>query len=357
MDTYPISIPEWESIARSKIDPVAWNYVASAAADEHTMRWNVERWAAIRLAPHCLVDGSQIDTSLTLLGTDLAHPVLLAPTAAHRLVHPDGEIATAYGASGAEAVFVASTLATTSIEDIGAACSAPMWFQLYVHRDRGFTRALIQRAAAAGAKALVLTVDTAVSARDRDRREKPGLPSGLAYANLTSQVTGVSTGDVPRHLRVYHPHIDPSVSWRDIEWLREIADVPLVLKGVLRPDDAVRAAESGATAVIVSNHGGRNLDTAPATADALKGVVDSVADQMPVLVDGGIRRGTDVAKALCLGASAVLIGRPYLWGLAVAGATGVQVVVETLCTELRMTMALLGATRLSELNHDLLWHT
>ena len=358
---WPPSIPRLEELARRALPASAWDYLAGGAADEHTLRANIERWSRFELAPRCLVDVSRIDTSVELLGHRLAHPVLLAPTAAHRLYHPDAEHETARGAAAAAALWVQSTSATVAVEEAATSTGAPWWFQLYVQRDRAFTQTLIARAVAAGASAIVVTVDTPVlGARDRDQRTEGG-PSGSAYANLrgldlSARRPGeATTPDLPLRRRVYVAHLDPSLSWADLEAMCAQTPVPVIPKGILRPDDAARAVEAGAGAVIVSNHGGRNLDTVPATVDALAGVVAAVAGRVPVLVDGGIRRGTDVAKALALGASAVLIGRPYVWGLAVGGADGVRFVVEVLRTELEMAMGLLGAATLADLGPDALW--
>ncbi len=358
---WPPSIPRLEKLAEAALPATAWDYLAGGAADEHTVRANIERWSRIALAPRCLVDVSRIDTSLRLLGHRFAHPVLLAPTAAHRLYHPDAEHETARGAAAAEALWVQSTSATVAVEEAATATAGPWWFQLYVQRDRAFTRALIARAVAAGAAAIVVTVDTPVlGARDRDQRTEGG-PSGSTYPNLrgldlsTSAPGDAAVADLPQRRRVYVGHLDPSLTWADLEVMCAQTPVPVIPKGILRPDDAIRAVEAGAGAVIVSNHGGRNLDTVPATADALAGVVAAVAGRVPVLVDGGIRRGTDIAKALALGASAVLIGRPYVWGLAVGGAEGVRFVVEVLRTELEMAMGLLGAATLADLGPDVLW--
>lgn len=314
-----------------------------------------------------------LDTSTTLLGTALSHPILLAPVAAHRLYHPEGELETLQGAAAGEALHVQSTMSTVGVEDVGAAARgvvagedgtdgtngtggsdvpSPWWFQLYVQRNRDFTADLVARAEAAGASALVLTVDTpTLGARDRDRRG--GLPSA-SYPNLRG-LPEVEDDGMPAHRRVFLPRFDPTFSWETFAWLLAVARTPVVVKGVLRPDDAARAVEAGASAVIVSNHGGRNLDTVPATVDALPGVVAAVGGRVPVLVDGGIRRGTDVAKALALGAAAVLVGRPFVWGLAVDGAHGVRLVIEMLRTELEMAMGLLGTPTLADLTEDALW--
>lgn len=349
-----VSLRELEPLARELLTAQAYTYVAGGSGDEHSLRWNTEAWAAIRLAPRFLVDVSAIDTSLTLLGHRLSCPVLLAPTAAHRLYHPGGELETVRGAALAEALYVQSTLATVGVGEVGAAATSPWWFQVYIQRDRGFTRDLVARAEAAGASALMLTVDLPVlGARDTDRRNSLGLPPGVEYENLRG--LALVPEELPPERRVYNPHLDPSVTWADLDWLLSVASVPVLVKGVLRPDEAVRAAEHGAAAVVVSNHGARNLDTVPPTAEVLPYVVDAVAGRVPVLVDGGIRRGTDVAKALILGASAVLVGRPYVWGLAVEGAAGVKRVVDLLRTELELAMGLLGAPTLADLTPDLLW--
>lgn len=353
-DVRPVNLHELEPLARERLTEQAYSYVRGGSGDEHSLRWNDEAWARLRLAPRFLVDVSAIDTRTTLLGHDLAAPILLAPTAAHLLYHPEGERETVRGAAAAGALYVQSTLATVGVSEVGEAATGPWWFQLYVQRDRGFTRDLVRRAEDAGASALVLTVDLPVlGARDTDRRNSLGLPPGVEYANLSS--LDLVPDELPPERRVYNPHLDPSVTWEDVDWLAALARVPLVLKGVLRPDDARRCVDHGAAAVVVSNHGARNLDTVPATADALPRVVDAIAGQVPVLVDGGVRRGTDVTKALILGASAVLVGRPYVWGLAVYGADGVKLVVDMLRTELEMAMGLLGAPTLADLTPDLLW--
>ncbi len=244
-----------------------------------------------------------------------------------------------------------STLGSTPVAELGEAALGPWWFQLYVQPDRAFTADLVQRAAAAGASAIVMTVDTPVlGARDRDRRLGGHTVDGMRPPNL-APVTDQPDGRLLS--RVYNPHLDPSLTWDTLGWLIETSPIPVLVKGVVRPDDARRAADCGVAGVIVSNHGARNLDTVVATATALPGVVDAVEGRVPILVDGGIRRGTDVAKALGMGADAVLVGRPAIWGLTVAGADGVAHIVDLLLTELMMAMALLGAPTLKELNREL----
>ncbi len=348
-----VSVPQFEAVAAAALDPVVWSYVAGGAGDERSLARNNEAWQQIELLPHVLRDVSVIDTHLDLLGSTLDHPIVLAPTARHHAYHDRGEIATLEGARAAGALYVQSSLGTTPLADVASAASQqPWWFQLYVQRDRGFTKDLVQAAVDAGARALLLTVDTpTLGARDRDRRDSLGLKEGVAYPILDG--VSLQGEDVAAHQRIYNPLLAPDITWQDFAWLVEISPIPVVPKGILRADDASLAASLGAAAISVSNHGARNLDTVPATADVVAGVKDAVGE-LPVLVDGGIRRGTDVVKALALGASAVLIGRPYIWGLASAGAAGVQRVVEILHTETRMAMALLGAASLPELTGDLL---
>jgi 4-hydroxymandelate oxidase len=352
-----VSVPMFEAPAAELLDPGIRDYVWGGAGDEHSLRRNVAAWSECRFAPRTLVDVSSIDTTTHLLGHELAHPILVAPTAQHRAFHPGAEAATVRGAAAAGAMYVQSSLGSTPLAAVGRAAAqvqTPWLFQLYIQRDRGFTRELVARAVAAGACGLALTVDTpSLGARDRDKRNQLGRIDGSTYPILAD--APVTANDVAAHRRVYNPLLAPDITWQDLEWLVEVADVPVLTKGNLRPDDSVRAVDCGVAAVIVSNHGARNLDTVPATAEALPRVVEAVAGRVPVLVDGGIRRGTDVAKALMLGASAVLVGRPVIWGLTVGGAAGVQQVLEILRTELEMAMALLGAPTLADLTADLFW--
>lgn len=349
-----VSVKQFRTPARDALDPTVWAYVDGGAGDERTLRRNPKAWQRIELLPRTLRDMSVVDTSCTLLSQPLHHPILLSPTARHRSYSPGGEIDTLAGAKAAHALYVQSSLGTTPLAEVGmAAQGQPWWFQLYIQRDRGFTAELVAAAVAAGAQALVLTVDTpTLGARDRDVRDSFGLKAGQAYPILSG--TEILIEDLPAHQRIYNPLLAPDITWDDFAWLVDISPVPVIPKGVLRPDDAARAVDAGAAAVFVSNHGARNLDTAVTTAHALPGIVDAVQAAVPVIVDGGIRRGTDVAKALALGATAVAVGRPYIWGLATHGADGVQRVIEILHTELRMAMALLGASRIDELTPDLL---
>ena len=337
-----LNLHDFEELARHSMSSMVYEFVASGAADERTLQWNRDAFDRIRLRPRVLQDVVSVDLSVNLFGQRLPSPILLAPVAYQRLVHPEGELETARGAGAAGATWIVSTSANTSIEEIASVATAPLWFQLYMQSDREFTRDLVARVEAAGCKALVLTVDTpTLGARNRQARAGFALPDGM----LTPHLFNV---DVSAPARVI-------VTWRDVEWLRSIARVPLLLKGILTADDAERAIAAGADGVIVSNHGARNLDTLPATIDALPEVAERVAARVPLLVDGGIRRGTDIVKALARGATAALIGRPYCYGLSVAGAAGVTRVVQLLEQELEMAMMLLGRARVADVTRDVLW--
>lgn len=342
-----LSLPELEERARECMPAMVYEYVASGAADEITLRWNREAFDRLALRPRMLAGVEEPDTSVSIFGTSLPFPILLAPTAYQKALHPDGEIATAKGAGAAGAAWVVSSASNTPIEEIAHAASAPLWFQLYFQADREFTREVVVRAVAAGCEALCLTVDTPVlGPRDRQTRARFQLPPGVETPHLSD--IGTNGREILNPKRV-------ALSWRDVEWMRSIADIPLVLKGILTGEDAKRAIDSGAQGLIVSNHGGRNLDTAPASIDALVEVVTAVDSRAPVLVDGGIRRGTDVLKALARGATAVLIGRPYCYGLSLGGALGVQRAVEILRKELEMAMVLTGRGSIGEIDQSVLW--
>jgi 4-hydroxymandelate oxidase len=350
----PICLADFEPLAKAKMSAMSWEYVTAGAGDEITVRWNQEAYQRIRLKPRVLVDVSKLDTRVNLFGQEHAFPILLAPAAAQILMHVDGELATTRGAGAARTAMILSCFSSTSLEDVAAVAKSPLWFQLYVQSDHGFTRELVQRVEAAGYRALCLTVDTPIlGARNRETRaavEQPPMPNLIGLTGLAGE-DHLHTGS----LEVFNSMLDAALSWKDVEWLRSIAKIPLVLKGVMNPDDADHAAKSGVAGIIVSNHGGRNLDTLPATIDALPQVADKVAGRMPVFVDGGIRRGTDVLKALALGADAVFIGRPYLYGLGAAGEVGVTQVINILQREFQMAMALTGRTNVGSIDRSVIW--
>ncbi len=341
------SIPQYEARAKGLVSVPAWEYYDQGCADDLTVRWNREAFQRLRLESRVMVDVETIDTSTTLLGRALSHPILLAPAAAHMLVHPEGEVATARGASAASAIMVLSANANCAVEAVVAAATQPLWFQLYVDRDRAIAKDVIQRVESAGCKALCVTVDQPVIyARDRSNRQTDALRS-LPLPNVPRILPGGVTQTSANRTR--------SLTWKDLDWFRSVTKLPVVLKGVMHPDDAERAVQAGADAIIVSNHGGRSLDGVAATIDALPRVADRVARRMPVLMDGGIRRGGDVLKALARGATAVLIGRPYLYGLAVNGSEGVQHIVEILRREFETAMALTGRTTIAQIDRTVLW--
>jgi 4-hydroxymandelate oxidase len=328
----------------------AYEYIASGAGDELTLRWNREAFDEIRLRPKVLVNVEKIDTSVRLFGQEMPHPILLAPTARHRLAHSEGEVATARGARAAGAVFVVSSLSTRRLEDIERAAKAPLWFQLYDLRKerREFVRGVVKEAEQHGCRAFVVTVDAPVDgARNRIQRVADQLPTDMDTPYYQKANSGGVILPIMGSMG--------SFTWEAIEWVMSVTDLPVLVKGILNPDDAGIAVRKGVAGIIVSNHGGRCLDTLPASVNALAPVVRKVAGRVPVLVDGGIRRGTDVLKALALGAKAVLIGRPYLYGLAVNGADGVTGVVKILREELQMAMALTGRPNIGSIGRSVLW--
>lgn len=352
----PINLADFERAAEGRLDALTWGYYSSGARDEHTLRANQAAFAQVALHYKVLVDVQTRDTRTTVLGTPVSMPILVAPTAFHRLAHPEGELATARAAGAAGTLMVLSTLSNTDMEAVVAASGGPVWFQLYVYRDREATRALVQRAEAAGCQALVLTVDAPVlGTRERDVRNGFHLPPDLSVRNLSAaghyqipETQGQSG------LAAYVAQkLDPSLSWADLDWLASLTRLPLLVKGIVRPDDAVRALDHGARGIVVSNHGGRQLDTAPATLNVLPSIARAVAGRAEILLDGGVRRGTDVIKALALGARAVLLGRPILWGLAVDGEAGVRRVLDLIHRELDEALALCGCPRLADLGPDL----
>jgi 4-hydroxymandelate oxidase len=348
----PVTLDDYEEGARERLDPAAWAYFAGAAGDGHTAGANRRAWQDIALLPRVLRPLAGGHPRISLLGREWPHPIMLAPVAYQRLAHPQGELASALAASAQGAGFVLSTQSSIELETIASAIATdaqrgPLWFQVYLQPDRGLTRELVQRAEAAGYEALVLTVDAAVSgARDAERRAGFKLPPGIRAVNLPPAATpsasaGGSLFDGP--LAAAAP------GWSELEWLLSITRLPVLLKGVLHPDDGRQAVRLGAAALVVSNHGGRTLDTVLPTARALPAMADAVGNDVALLVDGGIRRGTDVFKAIALGATAVLLGRPLVWGLATGGAPGVAHVLRLLRDELEIAMALCGCARVAEI--------
>jgi 4-hydroxymandelate oxidase len=353
----PVSLIEYEALARETLSGPAFDYFASGAGAEITVRENRQAFDDLRLRPRVLVPVGTRDQSITLFGRTLPSPIVVAPMAFQKMAHPDGELATVGACAAAGAVFVASTVATVGLEETAAATPAAKWFQLYVFKDRGVTRSLVERAEAAGYEALQVTADVPVMCRrEADVRNCFSLPEGLTVKNLETAGHGCLASDgTDSGPALYTRYLfDPYLSWRDVEWLRSITKLPLLVKGILRGDDVDRAISHGAAGVVVSNHGGRQLDTVVPTIRALPEVVDAVAGRGVVLLDGGIRRGIDVVKALALGANAVQIGRPVLWGLAVGGEVGVTRVLNLLREELDNAMALCGCPTIGHICRDLI---
>jgi 4-hydroxymandelate oxidase len=339
-----------EGKAREKLSPGAYAFAAAGADDEITLADNIAAWRRLRLRPRMLNDIAKIDTGVTVLGAKLATPIMVAPFGRHKLFHAEGERATARGAAAAGAVFVLPTTSTFSIEDVATEPGgAPRWFQLYLPPDRALTENLVDRAAAAGFRAVVLTVDQPVYGSSPRAARAPLAPSpDIRNANLPGQPIAQNSYKPDYSGRVTFP-----ATWRDLKWLVKRSPIDVVVKGVLRGGDAMRCVEAGAKAIIVSNHGGRHLDGTIATADALDEIVDAVDGNAEIYIDGGIRRGTDIVKALALGARAVLVARPVIWGLALDGADGVRAVLDHLRAELVRTMALCGVARLNAITADL----
>ena len=338
-----LSPSELEAEARRRLDPAVYDFFAGGADNEVTLHENEAAFARVGLVPRVLRGGGEPELDVTLLGHRGSMPILIAPTAFHRLAHPDGECATARAAAAAGTMMVVSMAATVAIENIAAAGrdaggESNLWFQLYIQPDLGFTKAVIQRAEAAGCRALVISVDSPVFGR-RVRDLRHGffdLPDGMCCENMRESLADAKFGP-PRPIAFW-----PELSWKHLEWLRSTTTLPIALKGVAHPDDARLAVRCGADALLVSNHGGRQLDGVPAAIELLPEIADAVESAVPLLLDGGIRQGTDVVKALALGAVAVGVGRPVLWGLAVAGESGVAHVLEELRSELARALALCG---------------
>jgi L-lactate dehydrogenase (cytochrome) len=373
------SVADLRAIAQRRLPRGVFDYIDGGAEDERTMAANMAVFAGVTFRPRVLRDVGDVDPSTTLLRRPLPLPLVLAPTGFTRIADPDGELAVARAAARAGLPYTLSTLGTRSIEEVAEASGGPKWFQVYVWRDRGLVKEMIDRAATAGYDALVLTVDTAVlGRRERDVRRGFSLPpkvglgtlvdgavhpgwtwrflrsEPIRFANVRDDM-GVGDGSTAVTLSEYvNTQFDPGLSWRDVEWMRSVWDGPLVVKGIQTVDDARLAAEAGVEAIALSNHGGRQLDSAPATLDLVAPVADAVGDRLEVICDGGVRRGSDIVKAVALGARACMAGRAYLYGLGAAGERGVDHVLGLLDADVRRTMALIGASTVDELGRELI---
>jgi L-lactate dehydrogenase (cytochrome) len=366
------SIEDVARQARRRLPTGARAYLEGGGEGEYTLRRNRAAFDEIELLPEMPRDVSEVDTTTTLLGRRIPLPIVLSPIGGPRMFHHEGELAVARAAGHAGLPYGLSTLATEPVEAVAAQTDAPLWFQLYVWGDRSESREAVRRARAAGYEALLFSIDTNVRSK-REREKRAGLHLPEPHLRVSTFLDGALHPSWAWHFLtsdpISFPNIGPAdhrsreklsdmfdgtVSWDDLDWIRELWDGPILLKGVIRPEEAVRAADEGLDGVIVSNHGGRQLDHLPATIDVLPDIVDAAGDRLEVLVDSGFRRGSDIATALAIGARAVLVGRAHLYGLAAAGEAGVRHCIDILAGELRMTMALCGARSVAELDRGLL---
>ncbi|HRA99577.1 MAG TPA: alpha-hydroxy acid oxidase [Ignavibacteria bacterium] len=352
----PVNISDFEILAKKKLDKNAFDYFYSGANDQITLKENCEAFKRIFLKYRVLVNVSKRDLTTKILGHNISMPVIIAPTAFQKLAHPDGETASATAAGKNGIIMILSTLSNTSVEEVVKASSGPVWFQLYVFRDREITRELIKKAEAAGVKAIVLTVDAPLlGKRENDVRNKFNLPPEFEIANLAFVSKSNLNVKNDSGLAGYvSENLDPSLSWKDIDWLRSVTSLPIILKGIACKEDALLALEHNIEGIVVSNHGGRQLDTCRASIDVLPEISNAVSGKTEILLDGGIRRGTDILKALALGASTVLTGRPVLWGLSHNGEDGVTDVLNIFKNELDLAMALCGCSDIKKITKELI---
>jgi 4-hydroxymandelate oxidase len=345
----PVCLSDYERLAEARLSANAWAYFSGGAADEITLRWNREAFDSLAIVPRVLRGGPGGQSRLTLLGRALVHPILVAPLAYQKLADPAGECATAAAAAAQDALMVLSTQASVTLEEAAKAGETCRWFQLYMQPHREATLRLVRRAEAAGYEALVLTADAPINGlRNREHRAGFHLPPGVVAENLADLPAAASAPLGPHESAVFDRLMAVAPSWDDLAWLTAETRLPVLVKGILCADDAELAIEAGAAGIVVSNHGGRTLDTLPATLTVLPRIAVKVAGRVPVLLDGGIRRGTDVLKALALGATAVMVGRPIVYGLAVSGAYGVAHVLRLLRDEFEVAMALSGCRTLAD---------
>ena len=350
-----VCVQDYIALAREVLPHATFQYITTGSEDEVTLRENIEAFRRLRLLPPLLAGVSEVSLETTVLGQRIALPVLLAPVAGLRMFHPQGALAAARAATAAETLLAVSTSAGNSVEEIAAAAAGPKWFQLYCPKDRGVTRRLVQRAERAGFRAIIVTVDLG-ERKDADRRNRFRVPKEMLLKHLVDVGHTQLTAEMSyQELLDFNDNAwDLSLSWDFFAWLRTVTDLPILLKGVLRADDALRAVSIGLDGLVVSNHGGRRLDGVPASIEVLPEIIEVVGDRAEVLLDGGVRRGADVLKAIALGARAVLIGRPYAWALAAEGQQGVRRVLRLLEEELENAMIASGCRQLADIGPDLL---
>lgn len=348
------NVMEYQAIAKEKLPKMVYDYYASGAEDQWTLQENRNAFSKILFRPRILIDVSKIDITTTFLGFNISMPIMIAPTAMQKMAHPEGEYATARAASAADTIMTLSSWATSSVEEVASTGSGIRFFQLYVLKDRNVVAQLVRRAERAGFKAIALTVDTPrLGRREADIKNRFTMPPHLTLKNFEGLDLGKIDKTDDSGLASYvSSQMDQSLNWKDVEWLQTITHLPILVKGVLTAEDARLSVQAGAAGIIVSNHGARQLDYVPATIMALEEVVKAAQGRVPVFLDGGVRRGTDVFKALALGASGVFIGRPVLFALAAHGEPGVHKVLQMLRDEFELTMALSGCRSLKDITRD-----
>ncbi|KAL3511593.1 hypothetical protein ACH5RR_024310 [Cinchona calisaya] len=348
MATEPVNATEFQELARQALPKMYYDYYAGGAEDQYTLKENVEAFRRITIRPRILVDVSKVDLSTSILGYKTSAPIMIAPTGMHKLAHPEGEVATARAAAACNTIMALSFSSSCTLEEVASSCDADRFFQLYVYKIRDISALVVQRAERNGFKAIILTADTPrLGRREADIKNKMIVPP---LRNLEGLISTDVVTDSGSNLEAYaSATMDSSFCWKDIAWLKSITNLPILIKGVLTPEDAIKALEVGVAGLIVSNHGARQLDYSPATITVLEEVVQAVQGKIPVLLDGGVRRGTDIFKALALGAQAVMIGRPVVFGLAAKGEYGVRRVVNMLKDELELSMALAGCCTVKDI--------
>ncbi|CAN6573627.1 unnamed protein product [Malus baccata var. baccata] len=351
MASEPVNVNEYQELARQALPKMYYDFHTGGAEDQHTLKENVEAFRRITLRPRILVDVSRIDMSTTVLGYKISAPIMLAPTSMHQLAHPEGEVATARAAAACNTIMILSSISSCTVEEVASSCNSVRFFQLYVFKRRDISAQIVRRAEENGYKAIVLTVDAPrCGRREADIKNKMVAPQLRNFEGLISTKVDTDKGsNLEAFAKVAY---DASLCWEDIGWLKSITNLPILIKGVLTHEDARKAVEVGVAGIVVSNHGARQLDYTPSTISILEEVVHAVGGKVPILFDGGVRRGTDVFKALALGAQAVLVGRPVVYGLAADGERGVRRVIEMLKNEFELTMALSGCPSIRDITRS-----
>lgn len=347
----PVNLNEIQELARQALPKMYYDYFTGGAEDQHTLKQNVEEFRRITIRPRILIDVSRIDMSTTILGHKTSAPIMIAPTGMHKLAHHEGEVATARGAAACDVIMGLSFMSTCTVEEVASSCNAVRFFQIYVYKRRDITALMVHRAEKNGFRAIILTADTPrLGRREADIKNKMVAPQ---LKNFEGLISTENVSDKGSNLEAFATGtFDASFCWKDIAWLKSITKLPILIKGILTSEDAIKAIEAGVAGIIVSNHGARQLDYAPATISVLEEVVHAAQGKVPVFFDGGVRRGTDIFKALALGAKAVLIGRPVVYGLAAKGERGAKEVIQMLKNELELTMALSGCCSVNDITRS-----